>query len=67
AQALTPPPDVIIVLTDGHTPFPAPPSKQEAPVIWGIWRYGDNEPPKPPCPPWRPRDIVEIPIPKGGP
>ena len=64
AQSLTPPPDVIIVLTDGHTPFPAPPSKREAPVIWGIWRYGDNEPPKPPCPPWRARDIVEIPIPR---
>ncbi|MCS7300319.1 MAG: VWA-like domain-containing protein, partial [Fimbriimonadales bacterium] len=63
AKRLTPPPDAIIVLTDGYTPFPAkPPTRHEPTIIWGIWRYGGNTPPKPPCPPWRMRDVVEIPV-----
>ncbi|MEN3002691.1 MAG: VWA-like domain-containing protein, partial [Armatimonadota bacterium] len=63
AKRLEPPPDAILVLTDGYTPFPpAPPRRNEPKIIWGIWRLGDNPPPKPPCPPWRPHEIVEIPI-----
>ena len=63
AKQLKPPPDAIIVLTDGYTPFPSePPRPNEPVIIWGIWRQGASEPPKPPCPPWRKRDIVEIPV-----
>ena len=63
AKRLKPPPDAILVLTDGYTPFPdKPPQPTEPTVLWGIWKLGDKSPPKPPCPPWRARDIVEIPI-----
>jgi predicted metal-dependent peptidase len=63
AKRLKPPPDAILVLTDGYTPFPdKPPQPKEPAVLWGIWKLGDESPPKPPCPPWRARDIVEIPI-----
>lgn len=63
AKRLKPEPDAILVLTDGYTPFPKKPPKPSEPIIiWGIWRYGDNDPPKPPSPPWRHRDIIEIPI-----
>jgi len=51
----------VIVLTDGHTPFPSTRPKDTA-VIWAIWQYGDGEPPKPPMPPWRVRDVVVVPI-----
>ena len=61
ALALKPKPEAVIVLTDGHTPFPRTRPKDTA-VIWAIWRYGDGEPPKPPMPPWRTRDVVVVPI-----
>jgi predicted metal-dependent peptidase len=61
ALALKPKPEAVIVLTDGHTPFPATRPKDTA-VIWAIWQYGDKEPPKPPMPPWRTRDVVIVPI-----
>jgi predicted metal-dependent peptidase len=61
ALALKPKPEAVIVLTDGHTPFPATRPKDTA-VIWAIWQYGDGEPPKPPMPPWRARDVVVVPI-----
>jgi predicted metal-dependent peptidase len=61
ALALKPKPEAVIVLTDGHTPFPSTRPKDTA-VIWAIWRYGDGEPPKPPMPPWRARDVVVVPI-----
>jgi predicted metal-dependent peptidase len=61
ALALKPKPEAVIVLTDGHTPFPSTRPKDTA-VIWAIWRYGDREPPKPPMPPWRARDVVIVPI-----
>jgi predicted metal-dependent peptidase len=61
ALALKPKPEAVIVLTDGHTPFPSTRPKDTA-VIWAIWRYGDGEPPKPPMPPWRARDVVVAPI-----
>jgi predicted metal-dependent peptidase len=61
ALALKPKPEAVIVLTDGHTPFPATRPKDTA-VIWAIWQYGDGEPPKPPMPPWRARDVVIVPI-----
>jgi predicted metal-dependent peptidase len=58
ALALKPKPEAVIVLTDGHTPFPSVRPKDTA-VIWAIWQYGDGEPPKPPMPPWRARDVVQ--------
>jgi predicted metal-dependent peptidase len=61
ALSLKPKPEAVIVLTDGHTPFPAMRPKDTA-VIWAIWQYGDKEPPKPPMPPWRARDVVIIPL-----
>jgi hypothetical protein len=61
ALELKPKPEAVIVLTDGHTPFPSVRPKDTA-VIWAIWRYGDREPPKPPMPPWRARDVVVVPI-----
>jgi predicted metal-dependent peptidase len=61
ALALKPKPEAVIVLTDGHTPFPSTRPKDTA-VIWAIWQYGDGEPPKPPMPPWRARDVVIVPI-----
>jgi predicted metal-dependent peptidase len=61
ALALKPKPEAVIVLTDGHTPFPTVRPKDTA-VIWAIWQYGDGEPPKPPMPPWRARDVVVVPI-----
>jgi predicted metal-dependent peptidase len=61
ALALKPKPEAVIVLTDGHTPFPSTRPKDTA-VIWAIWQYGDREPPKPPMPPWRARDVVIVPI-----
>jgi hypothetical protein len=61
ALALKPKPEAVIVLTDGHTPFPSTRPKDTA-VIWAIWQYGDGEPPKPPMPPWRARDVVVAPI-----
>jgi predicted metal-dependent peptidase len=61
ALALKPKPEAVIVLTDGHTPFPSTRPKDTA-VIWAIWQYGDGEPPKPPTPPWRARDVVIVPI-----
>jgi predicted metal-dependent peptidase len=61
ALALKPKPEAVIVLTDGHTPFPSVRPKDTA-VIWAIWQYGDREPPKPPMPPWRARDVVIVPI-----
>jgi predicted metal-dependent peptidase len=59
ALALKPKPEAVIVLTDGHTPFPSTRPKDTA-VIWAIWQYGDGEPPKPPMPPWRARDVVVV-------
>jgi predicted metal-dependent peptidase len=61
ALALKPKPEAVIVLTDGHTPFPSTRPKDTA-VIWAIWQYGDGEPPKPPMPPWRARDVVVVPL-----
>jgi predicted metal-dependent peptidase len=61
ALALKPKPEAVIVLTDGHTPFPSTRPKDTA-VIWAIWQYGDSEPPKPPMPPWRARDVVVVPL-----
>jgi predicted metal-dependent peptidase len=61
ALALKPKPEAVIVLTDGHTPFPSTRPKDTA-VIWAIWQHGDGEPPKPPMPPWRARDVVVVPI-----
>jgi len=61
ALALKPKPEAVIVLTDGRTPFPSTRPKDTA-VIWAIWQYGDREPPKPPMPPWRARDVVIVPI-----
>lgn len=61
ALQMKPTPEAVIVLTDGYTPFPKTRPKRTQ-VIWAIWSLGGDEPPTPPCPPWRKRDIVTIPI-----
>ncbi len=61
ARKLKPPPDAVIVLTDGFTPFPS--SRYHIPVIFGILqakhrrRFGA---PRPPMPPWREDEVIEI-------
>ena len=60
ALALRPPADTIIVLTDGYTPYP--PRPYHVPVIFGIIspRGKLRAYCKPPIPPWRTSDVVEI-------
>jgi predicted metal-dependent peptidase len=61
ALKLRPIPDVVIVLTDGDTPFP--PKRYKVPVLFGIFDpTGDGKVPKPPMPPWRDQDVVIIPL-----
>ncbi len=55
-------PNVVVVLTDGFTPFP--PKPYSVPVIWGLLPtpYGrkKNNFRKPPIPPWPESSVVEI-------
>lgn len=61
ALSLKPMPDVVIVLTDGYTPFPN--RRYKVPVIFGIFDpNGGGTVPKPPMPPWRESDVVVIPL-----
>lgn len=58
ALALQPKPDAVVVLTDGHTPYPA--ERHRTPILFGIFDtpYG----PGPlPGPPWREEDVLKIP------
>jgi len=64
ALKLKPVPDVVIVLTDGYTPFPE--HRYKIPVIFVIFAQEEvKNVPKPPMPPWRERDTVIIPISEG--
>ncbi len=58
ALALKPPPDAVIVLTDGFTPYPT--KRCRIPVIYGIFDLGMGGVPKPPSPPWHERDVIVI-------
>ncbi len=57
---LDPAPDAVVVLTDGHTPYPE--HTYAIPVVFALWKVGSGDPPKPPMPPWRPRDVVVVPV-----
>ena len=66
ALQLTLRPSVIVVLTDGYTPFPA--CRYPVPVVWTVWtRQGEDVSQHAvwqwaPCPPWQRRDFVFVPI-----
>ena len=61
ALELQPPPDAILVLTDGYTPYPE--HIYRLLVVFGILQLSSGEePPLPPVPPWKPKDIVRIPV-----
>jgi predicted metal-dependent peptidase len=59
ALALTPAPDAVLVLTDGHTPYPTATFKTQ--VVFGILKrnYNDSTP-LPTMPPWRADNVVDI-------
>lgn len=58
---LQPPPDAVLVLTDGYTPFPE--QTYAVPVVFAIWDTGGaGDVPKPPIPPWSQRDVVIVPL-----
>jgi len=57
--ALKPVPDAILVLTDGHTPYPPTPYK--TPVIFGIFKSNHQQlTPLPNMPPWSKNAVVDI-------
>ena len=59
ALNLKPKPDTVLVLTDGHTPFPA--RLYKTPVLFGVFQFHRNQkPPHPPNPPWRDDLVVDI-------
>lgn len=49
-------PDVIIVITDGYTPYP---QEADPKVIWCIYSTGSDAP-TPPSPPWRAEQIIRV-------
>lgn len=56
-----PKPTVILVLTDGYTPYPT--SLYEIPLVWGFFMPDNSwNAPLPPYPPWKKEDVVEIPL-----
>lgn len=57
---LDPAPDAVIVLTDGYTPYPE--HTYAIPVVFALWKLDNDDPPKPPMPPWHPRDAVVVPV-----
>lgn len=59
ALALKPPPDSVLVLTDGYTGYPPLPCK--TPVIFGIIKESYSaETPEPPMPPWTKDSVLPI-------
>lgn len=61
ALNLQPMPDVVLVLTDGYTPYP--PRPYRVPVLFGVFtKRRGFDPPLPPIPPWRREDVVLIEI-----
>jgi len=56
-----PPPDAVLVLTDGYTSFPE--QTYAVPVVFAIRDTGGaGDVPKPPIPPWSQRDVVIVPL-----
>jgi predicted metal-dependent peptidase len=61
ALRLKPSPDVVIVLTDGWTPYPL--HRYATPIVFGILNLGGSRHMHtPPIPPWRHEDVVIIKI-----
>lgn len=61
ALDLKPRPDAVVVLTDGWTPYPA--HRYATPVVFGILvPAGSRYIHAPPIPPWKPEDLVVIPL-----
>ncbi len=59
ALKLRPEPTLILIFTDGHTPYPKDPP-QKAKVLWVIWKSASTMPPLPPIPPWGREDVMVV-------
>jgi predicted metal-dependent peptidase len=58
ALELRPLPDMVLVLTDGFTPWP--PRTYRTPVVFGILAEDHGQVPMPPMPPWKATDVAII-------
>jgi len=59
ALKLRPEPTIILIFTDGRTPYPKDPPPK-ARVLWVIWKSASTPPPLPPMPPWRRADVMVV-------
>lgn len=59
ALQLQPEPTLILIFTDGDTPYPEDLPRKSR-VLWVIWKSASSMPPLPPMPPWRREDVMVV-------